>query len=140
MQNSEAAGHGSEGDRKDGINGAVLGRDVQGGGAVGDILWQRYLGGNRVYAQGPGGVPPSVAATDHGDDGKTRGRRIVEVPIDSGGNGRCGSPPHWGVHQEAEENHIGEGGLTPCLCNVHKGGTDARNKPVGVVVGKRHNK
>ena len=133
-------GNGSEGAGGDESNGTGLGSNVQGGGAVGDLIPQRELGVDRLDAQCPGGVLPLDRARDHRDDGKTRGMLIVVVPIDSGGNGRCGSPPHWGVHQEAEENHIGEGGLTPCLCNVHKGGTDARNKPVGLLVGKRHNK
>ena len=114
-QSSEAVGHGIEGARKYGRNGAGLGSDVQGGGAVGAIIWQRGLGGEWGDAQGPDGVSPSGGTTDHGDDGKKRGRRRGGVPIVSGGDGSHGDPPHQGVHQEAVDDHRREGGLTPCI-------------------------
>ena len=40
----------------------------------------------RGDAQGPGGVPPPGDTTDNGDDGETRVRRKVRVPLGSGGN------------------------------------------------------
>ena len=80
-QSSEAVRHDSEGDIKDGSNGAVPGINVQGGGAVSDIIWQREIGGDQGDAQGPDGVPPLGGVTDHGDDGKTQDRLRVGVPI-----------------------------------------------------------
>ena len=82
-------------------------------------------------------VPPSGGATDHGDDGETRGRRRMGVPISRGGNGRRRAPHHRGVHQEVAHEHSGEGGLTPRLCNVNKGGEDAGDKLVSAMVGSR---
>ena len=112
-ESSEAVGHGSEGDRKEGSNGAVPGRNVQDGDVVGDIIWQKDLGGYRGDSRGPGGVPPPGGMTDHEDDGKKRGRRRVGVPIGCGGNGIRWDPLHWSVHQEAEYYHRGEGDLPP---------------------------
>ena len=83
---------------KYGSNGAGPGSNVQGGGAFGVTLWKRYLGGDRVDAQGPDGVSPSGGDTDHVDDEKTRGRRIVGVSSSIGGNGICGSPTHRSIH------------------------------------------
>ena len=111
----EAVGHGSEGDRKDRRNVEGPGRDVQGSDTIGDIIWQGELGGDKEYAQGTDGVPPLVSATHHGDDSKVQGRQRVGVPIGRGGDGRCGAPPHQGVHQEAAYNHSREGGLPPRL-------------------------
>ena len=108
-------GNSSKGAIKDGSNGKGLGRDVQGGGTVSAIILQKYLGGDRGDAQGPGRVPPSGGATGHRDDGKTWGRRIVRVPLSSGGNGSHRVPTLWGVHQEEEGNIIVEGGLPPRL-------------------------
>ena len=64
-------GNGSKGAGKDRRNYACPGIDVQGGGAVGDIVWQKDLGDDGGYTEGPGGVPPLGGATDHGDDGNT---------------------------------------------------------------------
>ena len=44
MEISEAVGNGSEGSGKYGINGAVPGRDVQGGVTVGALVGHRKLG------------------------------------------------------------------------------------------------
>ena len=139
-QNSEAVGHDSEGDRKDGSNGAGPGRNINVGGTVGAIIWQRYLGGDWGDAQGPNGVPPLVGATDHRDDGETRGRRRVGIPSGRGGDGCSGDSPHWGVHQEAADNHIGDGGLPPRICTVNGGGADDGDEPVGTMVGSRRGK
>ena len=111
----EAEGHGGEGDRKDGRNGAVPGSYVQRGGPVGAITWQQEIGGDRGDAQGPGGVPPSGGVMVHRDDVKTQSRRRVGVPLGRGGNGRRGVPTHKGVHKEAEDDHSIEGGLLPYL-------------------------
>ena len=67
---------------------------------------------NTQYTQGPDGVPPPGGATDHGDDGETRGRRKVGVIIGRGGYGRRGATPHRCLHQEAIDDHIVDGGLT----------------------------
>ena len=139
-QISEAAGNDSEGTGKDGINSAGPGINVQGGGAVGAIICQRDLGGDWGDAQGPDGVPSSGGATDHGDDGKTQGRRRVGVPISRRGDGSLGVPTHHSVYQEAADNHIGEGGLPPRLCTVHRGGTDAGDEADGALVGSRRGK
>ena len=139
-QISEAVGHDSEGDRKYGRNGAGPGSDVQGGGAVGSIIWKRDLGGDWGDYQGPDGVTPLVSAKDNGDDREMRGRRRVGVPIGKGGDGSRGDPPHRGVHQEAEGDYILDCVLSPCICTVHRGIEDARDKLVGVVVGSRRGK
>ena len=62
------------------------------------------------------------------------------VPIGRGGNGSHGDPPHWGLHQEAADNHIGEGSLSPRQCTVHGRGADARDDPVGAMVGSKRGK
>ena len=87
-------GNGSEGAGGDGSNGTGLRSIVLGGGAVGDLIPQRELGVDRLDAQGPGGVPPLDRARDHGDDGKTRFRQRLGVPLGSGGNGSRGDPPY----------------------------------------------
>ena len=133
-------GHGSEGDIKYARNGEDPGSNVQGGGTLGAIIWQQELGSDRGDAQGTGGVPPSGGATDHGYDGETRGRLRVGAPIDSGGDGNRWASPHWIVHQEAKEDHSGEGVLPPHLCTVHGGGADAGDEPVGAMVGSRRGK
>ena len=73
------------------------------------------MGGDRGDAQGPGGVPTLGGIMDHGDDGETRGRRRVGVPLGSRGNGIRGDPPHQGVHQEAAGEHSGKCVLPPHL-------------------------
>ena len=82
------------------------GSDVKGSGAVGNIIWQRAMGGDRGDAQGPDGIPPLGGAMDIKDYGETRGRQRLGLPIGRGGNGFRGDPPHQGVHQEASDNHI----------------------------------
>ena len=126
-----------EGDRKYGRNGAGPGRNVQGGGAVGAIIWKQKMGGDQINDQSTDRVPPTGGTTDHGEDGKSRGRRRVEVPIGIGGDESCRDPIHWGVHQEEEGNHNLEGGLPLCLCTVHGGGADAGDEPSGAMVGLR---
>ena len=79
-------GHDSKSTRKDGSNGAGPGRNVHSGGAVSANIWKIELGGDRGDAQGTDGVPPSGGATDHGDDGETKGRQRVKLPIDRGVN------------------------------------------------------
>ena len=137
-----AVGHDIQGSRKDGINGAVPGRNVQGGDAVGATIWKRELGGYWGDAQGTDDVPPSGDAMDHGDDGETRGRRRVGVVVSivRGGNGLCGDPPHWGIHQNTADDHIGEGVLLARLCTVHGGGEDSGHDPDGALVGSRRGK
>ena len=139
-QSSEAVIHDSEGARKDGSNGVDLGSDVKGGGAVGAIIWQQDLVCDHGDSQGPDRVQPSAGVTDNRDDRKIWGRQIVGVPIGRGGNGIHRAPPNWGVHQEAADNHSGEGGLPPCLCNVYGGVANARDDPVGGMVGSRRGK
>ena len=80
---------------------------MQGGGVVSAIIWQLELVADQGYAQGPDGVPPSGRATDHGDGGEMRVKRGVGIPIGRGGIGSHGDPPHWGVHQEAVDDHRG---------------------------------
>ena len=91
--------HGSEGSIKDRSTGASLGRNLHGGGSFGATICQRELDVDRVDSQVPDGVPPSVGAADHKDDGETRGRRRVGVPISRRVNGSSGDPLHMGVHQ-----------------------------------------
>ena len=105
--------------RKDGINGAGPGSNVQGVGAVGVTLWKRELGGDRVDSQGPDGVPPSGGATDHRDDRKTIGRRRVGVSSGRGGDGRSRDPPHQSIHKEAADYHSRYGGLPSFLCIMY---------------------
>ena len=71
------ARHGSEGARKDRINGVGPGRDVQGGGKVGAIIWQQDMGGDQGDTQGPYRVPLSGGVNDHGHDGEAQVRRRV---------------------------------------------------------------
>ena len=49
------------------------------------------MGGDRVDAQVPGGVPPPGGTMDHGDDGENWGRRRVVVTLSSGGPLGCTS-------------------------------------------------
>ena len=98
-------GHDSKCARKDGSNVTGPGSYVQDGDAVGDSIWQRELGGDRVDVQGSDGVPPSGGATDHRYDGETWGSRRIGLTISRGGDGSCGAPPNWGVHKEAAYNH-----------------------------------
>ena len=117
-QRSEAVGHVSEGTRKDGSSDEGTGRNVQCGGTVGVIIWQRDLGGNRVDDQGPDGISPSGGTTNHGDDRETQGRWRVGVSSCRGGNGTRKDPPHWGVHKEVTDKHSGVGVLPARLCTV----------------------
>ena len=137
---SKAVGHDSKGARKNGSNGAGPGRNLQGGGAVCDVIWKREMVGDYLYTQGPDGVPPSGGATDRGVGGKTWGRRRVLVTRGRGGDGRCKDTTHWGVHQEAAYYHSGECGLPPRLYTVHRGGEDAGYEPGGVLVESRRGK
>ena len=130
-----AVGHDSEVTRKNGSNVEGPGSNVQGGGTVSTTIWKLELSGDWVDYQVIDGVPPPGGVTEHRDDGETQGRRRVGESRGLGGNGQCGAPPHRAVHQEAEENHIREGGLPPRLCNMHGGGMDARDEPDGILVG-----
>ena len=98
------------------------------------------MGGDRGDAQVPDGIPISGGATDLRNDGEMQGRRIVGLPIGRGGNGRHGYPPYWGVHQEAADDHSGEGGLLPYICTTHRGGADTGDKPFGAIAGSRCSK
>ena len=131
----EAVGDDSEGYRKDGSNSEGPGSNVLGGGVVCVTIWKRYLGGDRGNAQGTDGVPPLSGATDNGDDGETWGRRRVGVPRSRGGDGILWDPPHRSIHQEAADDHSGEGGLPACKCTVHRGGEDAGDEPDGALMG-----
>ena len=132
--------HDIEGSRTDRSKGAGPGSDIQGGGAVGAIICQQELGGDWRHNQGPDGVLPSSVETDHRDDRKTWGRQSVVVPISRGSDGSRRDPPHQGVHQEAVDEHSGEGGLPPRLCSVYRGGADDGDNPVGAMVGSRRGK
>ena len=79
-------------------NSAGPGSNVQGSGAVSDLVQQQELSDNWGDAQGLGGVSPTGGITDHRTDGKDWGRRRVVVPLGSGGNKRCGAPPTREVH------------------------------------------
>ena len=57
-EGTEAVGYDSAGSRKYGINGAVPGSNVKGGGAVVVTIRKRELGGDRGYAQGTDSIPP----------------------------------------------------------------------------------
>ena len=98
------------------------------------------MGGEQVDDQVTDGVPPSVGATDHEEDGKTLVRRIVGLSNGRGGNGICGYPPHLIIHQEAADNRSVEGGLSSCLCILHRGGEYAGDNPDGALVGSRRDK
>ena len=71
------------------------------------------MGCDRGDVIGPGGVPSPGRATDHGDDGETRGRQRVGVTLSISVNGSRGDPPHQGVYQEAGGDHSGKGSLPP---------------------------
>ena len=103
----------------------------------GAIIWKKELGGDWGDAQYPNGVPPLGVVMDHKDDDKNHCRRRVGVPICREGNGSRGTAPLQGVHQEAADDHSGEGGLTHLLFYVHGGGADARDNPVGAMLGSR---
>ena len=87
---SEAVGDDIKGYRKDRSNGAGPGRNLKVVGTVDVTLWKQEVGGDRGDAQGPDRIPPSGGALDHGDDGKTWGRRRVVVSRGRGGNGLRG--------------------------------------------------
>ena len=63
---------------------------------MGVIVLHRELGYDRGDALGPGGVTSMGGTTDHGDDGKKRGRWRVVVTLGSGFNGRRLDPPQSG--------------------------------------------
>ena len=71
------------------------------------------MSGDRGDAQNHGGFPPQGCTINHGDDGDMRGRRIVGVTLNIGGNGSRGDPPHRCVHQKTAGNHSRKGGLLP---------------------------
>ena len=73
-------GHDSEGTRKDGINGAGLGSNIQGGGAVVAVIWKKYIGGYQVDAQGPDRISSSGGKTYYRDDSEMWGRRRLVLP------------------------------------------------------------
>ena len=98
MQILEAVRHDISGDREDGSNSAVPGINLKFGGAVGAVIWQRDMGGDRGDAQCPDGITPSGDATDHGYDGEMRGKQRVVVPIGRGGDGCREDTPHQGLH------------------------------------------
>ena len=133
-------GDDSEGSRNDGSNGTVPGKTVQGVDAVSVTLWKKKLGGDRGYAQGPYGIPPSGGGTYHRDDGETWGRQILVISISRGGDGLCRDPPHQSIHKESADNHSVEGGLPACLFIVHGGGEDVGDDDNDVMVGSRHSK
>ena len=111
----EVVGNGIKSAVKDGSNGAGLGRDVTVSGAVGALVRQKNMCGDRRYVQCLGGVPILGDVTDNGDDGEMRGRQRLGVYLGGGGNGDPGSSLHQGVHKEATGNRSGKGGLLPHL-------------------------
>ena len=68
------------------------------------------------------------------------GRLRVVVSSSRGGNGLHGAPPHRSIHKEAAENHIGEVGLSACLCTVHGRRDNVGDKLDDDLVGSRHGK
>ena len=104
------------------------------------ILYDRELGVDQGDSQGTGGVPPLGGATNYGDDGKTRGRRRVGVPIGRGCDVSQRDPSHQGVHQEDPANHSGKGGLLPRPYTLYRGGADAGSNPAVAMVGSRRGK
>ena len=133
-------GDDSEGPRKDGINSAGPGRNLQGGGAIRVTLWKRELGGDQGDDQGPDGIPPVISKTDHRDDVETWGRRRVGVSRSRGGNELRGATPHWSINKEDADNHIGEGDLPACICVLHGGGENDGDDPDGALVRSRRGK
>ena len=133
-------GRDSKGYRKDGINGAGTGINVQGYGTVGATIWNQDMGGDQGDAQGPVGISLSGGATDHGDDDETKVRQRVGASSGRGGYGSRGDPPHRCVHQYAADKNSIEGGLPTCLCTVYGGGEDVGDKPGGALVGPRCDK
>ena len=140
VERLEAIGDDSEGPRTYKSNGAVPGRNTQGGSTVNVTLCKRELGGDQGDAQGPNGIPPYIGSMDHRDDGKTWDRRIVGVSNGIGGDGLCGDPPHWIIHKEAADNHSVEGGLPACICTVRRGKDNSGVEPYGAPVGSRRSK
>ena len=139
-QSLEAVRDDSNGPRKDGSNVVGPWKNLQGGGAVNVTLWKRELVGDRVDAEGPDRVSPSVGATDHRDDGEIWVRWRVGVSIGRGGDGLRRVPPHRSIHQESTEDHSGEGGLQACICILHGGVEDSGDNPDGALVGPRRSK
>ena len=137
VQRLEALGHGREGTRKERSNVAVPGRNVQGGGKVGAIIWKQEMGGDQVDDQSPDGVPSLVGEMDHGDDDKTRDRQRVGVTRGRWGDGQCWDTPNMSVHQEVADKYIGEVGMPPCLWTVNRGGADAGDETYSALVGSR---
>ena len=75
-----------------------------------------------------------------GEFSKTWVRQRVGVSIGRGGDGIHGDLPRRSIHKEAADDHIGEGGLPDCLCVLHRGGADARDKLDSALVGSRGGK
>ena len=140
MQSSVAVGNDSKGSRKDGGNGAGLGRNIQGGGTVGVTLRKRELGGDQGDDQVTDGVPTLVVTTDLGDDGETWVRQRVEVSSGKEGDRIRRYPPHWSIHQEMEDDHRVECGLPDHICTFHRGREDTGDEVYGVIVRSRRGK
>ena len=136
-QSSEAVEENSKGYRKDGRNGAGPGSNVQGGGTVGVTIWKQELGGDQGDTQDPGGVPPSVGATDQGDDGETWGMQRVGISSGRGGDGTRGDQPRWSINQYVAEKNVREGGLPAYVCIVHRSREDSRDETNGALVVSR---
>ena len=64
----------------------------------------------------------------------------MEVSIGRGGDGLCGTPPHWSIHKESADTHSGEAGLPACICTLHGGVDNSRYEPEGVLEGPRRGK
>ena len=62
------------------------------------------------------------------------------VPNSRGGGVSRRVPSHQGVHQDESDSRSVKGGLPPHLCTVHRGGADAGDKTVDVMVGSRRGK
>ena len=80
MQILEAVVNDSEDTGEDGRNGVGTRRNIQGGGAVGAIIWKKDMVGNRGDAQGPDADSSLGGTMDHGDDGEIWGMLRVGVP------------------------------------------------------------
>ena len=98
------------------------------------------MGGDVGDAQGTGGVPPPGGEIDHGDDVEPWSRQRLGVPLSSGGIGRRGDPPNWGVHKETAGNHSGKGVTIPHILDIHGGGEDTGDESNGAMVGPERGK
>ena len=87
----------------------VPGRKVKSCDAVCVSLWKRELGGNQGDSQVSYNVPPSGGTIDHREYGRTWGLRKVVLYSGRGIDRLHEAPPYRSIHQEAADDHSGEG-------------------------------